>query len=81
MPEDLAAGWHHLDGRSKKVLQSRDVTVPILLRAALVVLLLNEVDGVEYRAEKGLVGVEVGSSLVEVAQQKRVPGYCWTGVT
>jgi hypothetical protein len=48
--------------------------VPILLRAALIDLLVDKVDGVEPRVEKGLVGMEVGSSFVEVAQQKWIPG-------
>jgi hypothetical protein len=81
LPEDLAAGRHHFDVQPKKGLHGRDVILPILLRAALVDLLVDEVDGVEHRVKKWPVGVEVGSSLVEVAQQKRVPGYRWTGVT
>jgi hypothetical protein len=68
LPEDLAADCHHLDVRSKKGLHSPDVMLPILLRAALVDMLVDEVDGIEHRVKKGLVGVEVGSSIVEVAQ-------------
>jgi hypothetical protein len=64
LPEDLAAACHHLDVRSKKGLYGGDVMLPILLRAALVDLLVDEVDGVEHRVKKGLAGLEVGSSLV-----------------
>jgi hypothetical protein len=79
LPEDLAAGCHHLDVRSKKGLHRRDIMLPIPLRAALVDLLVDKVDGVEHRIKKGVVGVEVGSSLVEVAQQKLVPGISLDG--